>query len=233
MNTDFSHSFFGWNSLSNIDLSTVRGLDRVVHFGPSSVGIDTIYKSKGAIPDLFLAGAGTPDAFIFLNERLTKHQMQLFTCFIRYERENQEFAEHLYTHLQQNGIRCWLAPEDVRGGINAWGIIYRSTMMTSSLVLILSEESIYSGWFQEEVSMALKMERIYGKRILFPICLNIGAMEKEEIWASELQSRQLSDFSEWKEKDRFESELTKLANELKGIEKTENDGDSEDSIDGP
>ena len=34
----------------DIDLSTANGLDTIEHHGPSWVGIDTIYKSRGKIP---------------------------------------------------------------------------------------------------------------------------------------------------------------------------------------
>src|SRR5205809_410068 len=40
------------------DLSEVKGLDLVNHTGPSTIGIDTIYASKGKIPASFLRGCG-------------------------------------------------------------------------------------------------------------------------------------------------------------------------------
>ncbi len=52
------------NGFTNVDLSVVKGLDTVVHLGPSTVGIDTIYKSKGKIPEVFLRGCGVPDRMI-------------------------------------------------------------------------------------------------------------------------------------------------------------------------
>ena len=39
------------------DLSTVEGLEKVEHIGPCTVGIDTIYKSKGNIPQFSCVGA--------------------------------------------------------------------------------------------------------------------------------------------------------------------------------
>jgi len=41
----------GWTIFGANDLSTVEGLDTVTHLGPSTIGIDTIYKSKGNIPE--------------------------------------------------------------------------------------------------------------------------------------------------------------------------------------
>src|ERR1019366_6465076 len=46
------------------DLSNVKGLEKVRHYGPSTIGIDTLYRSRGKIPLAFLRGAGVPDNFI-------------------------------------------------------------------------------------------------------------------------------------------------------------------------
>src|ERR1051326_1912866 len=54
----------GQTTFGNVDLSVVKGLDAVIQFGPSTIGIDTIYRSKGNIPEKFLNGAGVDDTFI-------------------------------------------------------------------------------------------------------------------------------------------------------------------------
>ena len=42
----------------------VNGLETVKHNRPSTIGIDTIYMSKGKIPEVFLRGCGVPDTMI-------------------------------------------------------------------------------------------------------------------------------------------------------------------------
>ena len=46
---------------SDVDLSSVNGLDAMFHEGPSTIGIDTIHKSRGKIPEVFLRGCGGLD----------------------------------------------------------------------------------------------------------------------------------------------------------------------------
>lgn len=41
-----------------------KGLETVRHGGPSTIGIDTLYKSRGQIHESFLRNAGVPDRFI-------------------------------------------------------------------------------------------------------------------------------------------------------------------------
>jgi hypothetical protein len=49
--TDFTGATIGRSTFGDIDLSAVKGLDTVIHFGPSTIGIDTIYHSRGNMPE--------------------------------------------------------------------------------------------------------------------------------------------------------------------------------------
>ena len=69
---DLAGANIGWTILGNNDLSDVKGLGTVLHFGPSTIGIDTIYRSHGNIPPAFLRGAGVPDNFIEYMGSLTE-----------------------------------------------------------------------------------------------------------------------------------------------------------------
>ncbi|MBI1878630.1 MAG: pentapeptide repeat-containing protein, partial [Chloroflexi bacterium] len=60
----------GWTGFRSVDLSMVKGLDNVYHLGPSTVDIDTIYLSKGQIPEAFLSGTGVPNELINYLERI-------------------------------------------------------------------------------------------------------------------------------------------------------------------
>lgn len=48
----------------NVDLRVVKGLDTLIHLGPSTISIDTLYRSNGQIPEIFLRSAGIPQDFI-------------------------------------------------------------------------------------------------------------------------------------------------------------------------
>ncbi|MHB8524468.1 MAG: pentapeptide repeat-containing protein [Limisphaerales bacterium] len=61
---DLTNAFFGGTVFGNADLSEVRGLEAAQHFGPSTIGIDTFFLSKGKIAESFLRGAGVPDIFL-------------------------------------------------------------------------------------------------------------------------------------------------------------------------
>jgi len=100
------------------DLRTVKGLETVAHTGPSLIGIDTIYLSKGDIPEVFLRGAGVPESFIANMKALVAamEPIQFYSCFISYSSKDDDFAKRLYFDLQREGVRCWFAPEDLKIG---------------------------------------------------------------------------------------------------------------------
>jgi len=140
------------------DLSSAIGLDMVRHWGPSSVGIDTIYKSRGKIPEVFLRGCGVPDEFIAYVGSMVGRPIEFYSCFISYSSKDQEFADRLYADLQNKGVRCWFAPHDIRGGRKVHEQIDDAIRLHDKLLLILSEHSMKSNWVKTEIAKARKRE---------------------------------------------------------------------------
>jgi hypothetical protein len=54
----------GRTAFCDVDLSEVKGLETVKHQGSSTISIDTLYKSKGRIPEVFLRECDVPDQMI-------------------------------------------------------------------------------------------------------------------------------------------------------------------------
>jgi len=62
--TDLTSALFAHTVLANLDLRGCRNLSTIMHKGPSTLGIDTLIKSKGAMPVEFLRGVGLSEGFI-------------------------------------------------------------------------------------------------------------------------------------------------------------------------
>ena len=58
---------------------------------PSSIGIDSIYRSKGKIPEMVLRGAGVPEDFIIYMRSLAADPIEFYSCFISYSRINDKW----------------------------------------------------------------------------------------------------------------------------------------------
>ncbi len=198
----------------NIDLRTVRGLETVEHRGPSSIGIDTIYRSQGRIPEVFLRKAGVPEDFIIYMRSLVT--IEYYTCFISYSSHDQEFANQLYADLQSKGVRCWFAPEDMKTGDKIRQRIDESIRLNDKLLLVLSEHSIASSWVEFEVEAALAKEDEKHVLVLFPVRLDDAVMQSTTSWAAHLKRmRHITDFTGWKQHDDYQKALTRLLRDLK------------------
>ncbi|HEY6407880.1 MAG TPA: TIR domain-containing protein [Ktedonobacteraceae bacterium] len=163
----------------NLDLRTMKGLETIHHDGPSTIGTDTIMRSKGNIPDVFLRKAGLSDTFITYARSLAQNPIEYYTCFISYSSKDQAFAERLYDDLQRKGVRCWFAPEDMKTGDKIRHRIDESIRLYDKLLLVLSEQSIASTWVEHEVEMALAKEQKVKRTVLFPIRLDTAIMDMQ------------------------------------------------------
>ena len=215
-NSDFTDAEVGWTGFGDNDLSTVKGLETVRHFGPSSIGMDTIYKSKGNIPEAFLRGAGVPEDFITYMKSLVGKPIDFYSCFISYSNKDDDFARRLHADLQQQGVRCWFAPEDLKIGDKFRMRIDESIRLYDKLMVILSENSIRSSWVEEEVEAAVEKERKQNKLVLFPIRLDDAVMETDQAWAASLRRiRHIGDFCAWKDHDPYQKSFERLLRDLK------------------
>jgi uncharacterized protein YjbI with pentapeptide repeats len=214
----------GYTVFSSCDLSTVRGLDTLIHEFPSTIGIDTIYLSKGRIPEIFLRGAGVPDDFIIFAKSLATNPIQFYSCFISYSTKDQAFADRLYADLQNKGVRCWFAPHDIQGGRKLHEQIDEAIRLHDKLLLILSPHSMESEWVKTEIAKARKREVRDQRRVLFPI--RLAPFETLRDWecfdadtgkdsAREIREYFIPDFSNWKNHDSYQEAFQRLISDLK------------------
>lgn len=212
---NFARARLGRTVLGDTDLTNVRGLDSCEHFEPSMLDMFTLAKS-GRLPLVFLRGCGLPDIFIDYLPSLLNEPILFYSCFISYSSKNQDFAERLYADLQNKGVRCWFAPEDLKIGDKIRDRIDESIRLRDKLLLILSEHSIASEWVEHEVESALEEERLKGRTILFPVRIDDAVMESSKAWAALIRrTRHIGDFTRWKDHDSYQKTFDRLLRDLK------------------
>jgi uncharacterized protein YjbI with pentapeptide repeats len=212
---DLSGATVGWTKFTNVDLRGVKGLKTIIHEGPSSIGIDTLSRSQGQIPESFLRKAGIPEDFLTYLPSLMNHAIEYYTCFISYSSQDEDFVQRLYADLQANGVRCWFAPQDLKIGDKTRQRIDESIRLYDKLLLVLSEQSVISTWVEYEVEAALAKERRESCTALFPISLDRAVKNCATAWATHIKdTRHIGNFTQWKDHDTYQQGLMRLLRDL-------------------
>jgi hypothetical protein len=125
--------------------------------------------------------------------------------------------------MQDEHLRVWFAPEDIKAGEKLHEQIDKAIQVYDKLLLILSEASMNSEWVKAEIHRARQKEK-GGKRVLFPI--RLVSFEAIEQWrapygsqpkdmANEIREYFIPDFSNWIDHDAFEVAFKRLLKDLK------------------
>ena len=218
--SDLSEAFVAWSCFGDNDLSQTVGLNVVKHFGPSTIGIDTIYRSRGNIPEEFLRGAGVPEHFISYTSYLNEKAFTRNSCFISFSGNDRNFIEKIGEDLQREGIRCWYAPEEMKMGDAIRRQVDQLIRIQDKLMVVLSKFSVESTWIQKEVEAALAEERNRKRPILFAVRLDNGCMDADKDWLVSLQkSHPIYDFSAWENWEAYYTQFNHLLEGLKNLKK--------------
>ncbi len=173
-------------SFVDLDLSGCKGLENCLHSGPSIIDVRTLQRS-GPLPLAFLRGVGLPDRMIEYLPSILEQAIQLYSCFISYSSKDEAFVQRLHADLQNKGVRCWFAPEDMKIGDRIGDTIDTAIRLRDKLLLVLSETSVTSAWVLKEVRTALAEEEQHGRPVLFPIRLDDAVMDTTEQWAHDIR----------------------------------------------
>jgi hypothetical protein len=214
--TNFTEAHFYCTTFVRVDLSSVKGLERAIHEGPSIVDINTV-----ALPhhktnrQHFLRGVGFSDALIDYLPSLFTTPIQYASCFISYAHQDQALASRLYNDLQNRDVRCWFAPHDLRPGDYHYSRIDEAIQQHEKVLLLLSEDAINSCWVKHEVQIAEAREIIQNRTILFPLKLDQVVMQTSKDWAVRLrESRHIGDFTRWQDNAAYQQSFTTLLRHL-------------------
>jgi hypothetical protein len=199
----FERAIVGSTIFGSVDLSSCSGLESVNHVAPSTLGVDSIIRSKGQIPEIFLRGVGLPDEWITFIPSLVWDGIQFFSCFISYSSADKRFALRLYDALQAKGIRCWLDEKQLLPGDDISRELERGIHLWDKFLLCASKNSLTSWWVEDEIKTTLEKERALRKerekpvRKLIPLNLD-GYMFTDQwdlgVLANEIRSRVAANF---------------------------------------
>lgn len=227
-----ANSSFSGTIVADVDLHQSRSLDTVRHYGTSTLGVDTLIRSRGRLPEAFLRGVGMPDQLISYLPSFFGTAIEFYSCFLAYAHADYAFAERLHADLQANGVRCWFAEEDLESGRRLSVQVDEAIRVYDRLILVLSEQSLASKWVRYEVQKAVQQERRSGRQLLLPV--RLVSFDKIRDWravdaesgvdfAREVREYFIADFSNWKDHASYQAAFQRLMRDLRS-ERTQDTG---------
>lgn len=103
----------GGTLFSNCDLRSVIGLESMLHGAPSAISLDTLARSGGRIPRLFLQGAGVAEPLIAAQDVFKAERRTYPTLLLIGSMADSRLAETLCEILSRAHIPAWaLYPDD-------------------------------------------------------------------------------------------------------------------------
>lgn len=138
------------------------------------------------------------------------------SIFISYSMNDEKFAKRLYRDLENNGIRCWMAGEDLKVGEPIREAIDAQIRSRDKVIVIMSKASVQSEWVADEVEAAIEEEQIKGNIILLPIRLDEAVLDTREDWAAKIKRRRhIGDFSGWQDENTYNRAFERLVRDIK------------------
>ncbi len=215
---NLQNSVCSWTIFANVDLSTVKGLDSVWHYNHTVLSIDTIFRSKGKIPEKFLRGCGVPETLITFLPSMMEEAIQFYSCFISYSHADKAFAQRLHDRLQGVGIRCWLDEHQLNVGDKLQPTIYDAIRVYDKVILCCSETSLKSWWVEKEFEHVIAKEEDFNEPLLIPVALDNYLFEQsaDKWFIGEIRKKRLvQSFENWKDHDAFEAAFAKVVKALR------------------
>lgn len=181
-NADLTDSIIEWSVFGDVDLGMVKGLNKVHHAGPSIIGIDTVFRSKGNIPESFLRGAGVPQIMINSLAEIFKNPTQFYSCLLQFDEQDKEIAIDLFNELTKYGVRCWYAPG--QAGQKEKNI--NNIKLFEKNLILFSADSVKQDWTENIVKVIMDEEVRRKKTILYPIAIDSSVLNAPLVWIEDI-----------------------------------------------
>lgn len=219
---DFTRAALGYTVFQDCDLRGATGLEQARHDAPSTIGVDTLYRSGGQIPASFLAGAGVPPSVAALQEAISAAPSELAECYIACRDDDEEFARQLSAGLNAQGVRTWVFSERVRGSALVSRLsssdqeeVERWLRNYDKLVIVASSRALDTETILNDITAARDKQQSADRWLLYFVAPDDGLMRPGSRAARAMAAENVIFDLRPGDDATYEAELAKLADALR------------------
>ena len=219
---NLSGAALGYTVLQDCDLRNVVGLEQVRHDAPSSIGVDTVYRSGGLLPAVFLAGAGVPDSLAALQEAIAGAAPALTECYISCRDDDEEFARKLSDDLGSQGVKAWVFSQHVRGNPLVSRLsssdqeeIERWIRNYDKLIVVASARALDTEAILNDITAARNKQQSADRWLLYLVAPDNGLMRPSGRAARNMSAENVIFDLRQEDSATYDAEVAKLADAIK------------------
>ncbi len=219
---DLAGAALGYTVLQDCDLREVVGLDQIRHDAPSSIGVDTVYRSGGQLPAAFLTGAGVPDSLAILQEAIIAAAPALSEYYISCRDDDEEFARKLSIDLSAQGVNTYVFSERVRGNALVSRLsssdqeeVERWLRNYDKLVVVASSRALDTEAILNDITAARNKQQSADRWLLYFVAPDNGLMRPSGRAARNMAAENVIFDLRPEDSATYEAEIAKLADALK------------------
>jgi uncharacterized protein YjbI with pentapeptide repeats len=224
MGTKFAGAILGYTTFQNCDLGGAEALDQVRHDAPSTLGIDSLLRSGGRIPEPFLQGIGVTDAIVSLQRSLLGAPSLSGDHFISCLSSDLPFVQNLQADLRARGIRCWIFADNTRGNplvdrksTSDQEEVERWVRNYDKLVVVCSQAGLENETVRKDITEAQALQKSRDQWLLYLVAPDNTMIQPRSRVARELCDQHLVFDLRGRDSNPevYSGELTRLADNLK------------------
>ncbi len=212
----------GYTVFQDCDLRGAVGMEQARHDAPSTIGMDTLYRSAGQIPPDFLSGAGIPASAASLQQSVAAEEHILTECYIACRDDDEEFARQLSAGLNAQGVRCWVFSERVRGSALVSRLsssdqeeIERWLRDYDKLIVVASSRALDTETILNDITAARDKQQTADRWLLYFVAPDNGLMRPGSRAARTMAAENVIFDLRPDDSATYEAELSKLADALR------------------
>ena len=204
----------GGTLFTNCDLRSVIGLESMLHAAPSTIALDTIARSGGRIPRLFLQGAGIAEPLIAAQDVLTSERRTYPTVLVIGSMEDSHLANRLCEELSRAHIPAWSLYPDDEDALNTGEVSLDHVVYYDRLALLCTDAALENPLTSRYFAELVRSAKQGGSDELIALVLGELFFSRQDRLCKELRDGNAVDLRGMDEQSTPEDAFASLTREL-------------------